>query len=118
VVASYYPTDNTRISLEAAALHGDRPNNDPDSGGIIDIFTAGMRVDHALPGTGLSVFGAYNFYDFHPTEESDAPWVHEFKIGLVKRFGSTSTFDNDRNAAGLDLPPVARWISISTNEIE
>jgi hypothetical protein len=33
-------------------------------------------------------------------------------------FGGPSLIDNDRRGAGLDLPAINRWISVSTNEIE
>jgi hypothetical protein len=117
-VASYYVTDSTKLSAEASYLHGDRPNNVPDSGGIIDIYGWGARLDHLFADHGFGMFASYDGYDFRPTEESDHPWVHEFRIGLVKYFGSPSIIDNDRRAAGLDLPPASQWISIATNEIE
>jgi hypothetical protein len=117
-VAHYYVTDRTKLSAEASYLHGGRPNNVPDSGGVIDIYGWGARLDHLFADHGFGMFASYNGYDFRPTEESDHPWVHEFRVGLVKYFGSPSILDNDRYAAGLDLPPASRWISIATNEIE
>lgn len=118
VVGRYYLSDATRLSAELSYLHGGRPNNDPESGGVIDIFGWGARVDHLFGSHGFALNLAYNGYDYRPTEETDAPWVHEFRVGLTKYFGSPSIMANDRSAAGLDLPPVARWISTSTNEIE
>jgi hypothetical protein len=117
-VASYYFKPNTKLSVEVSFLHGSRPNNDPDSGGVIDLPGWGIRLDQAIGNSGGALFASWNGYDFRTTEESDAPWVNEFKVGFVKRFGSSSILDNDRNGAGLDLPSVGRWTSISANEIE
>lgn len=117
-VASHYVTDQTRLSGELSYLHGGRPNNDPTSGGVIDIYGWGASLDHVFPDHSFAVGLVYNGYDFQPTEESDAPWVHEFRVRLTKYFGSPSILENDRRAAGLDLPPISRWISTATNEIE
>jgi hypothetical protein len=117
-VASFYFKPDTKLSLEVSYLHGARPNNDPDSGGVVDIPGWGARLDQAIGNGGAAIFASWNGYDFRTTEESDAPWVNEFKIGFVKRFGSGTILDNDRNGVGLDLPSVVRWTSTSTNEIE
>jgi hypothetical protein len=117
-VASYYFSPNTKLSGELSIVHGDRPNNDPTSGGIINIYGWGARLDHVPAGHSFGVSLIYNGFDYQTTEESDAPWVHEIRVALVKYFGSGSIMENDRQAAGLDLPPVTRWFATSNNEIE
>jgi hypothetical protein len=118
VVAIHYLSPNTKLSGELSLVHGGRPNNDPTSGGIINIFGWGARLDYVPEGHSFGVSLIYNGFDYQPTEESDAPWVHEIRVALVKYFGSGSIMENDRHAAGLDLPPVSRWFATSNNEIE
>ncbi len=120
-VLSYYYMSNTKISGELSFLSGDRPNG-AGGNGELEVFGWGAKVQHlfdvpVLPGpAGISV--AYNGYNYDATNESDSPDVHEFRIGFDFLFGSPSLIDNDRRAAGLDLAPINRWISTSTNEIE
>jgi hypothetical protein len=118
VVASHYFSPNTKVSGELSFVHGGRPNNDPTSGGIVNILGWGARLDHVPAGQSFGVSLIYNGFDYQTTEESDAPWVHEVRLALVKYFGSGTILENDRHAAGLDLPPVSRWFATSNNEIE
>jgi hypothetical protein len=121
-VVSYYPAPNTKISGELSFLSGDRPNNVPGGPGELEVLGWGAKLQHMfdtpimpMP-AGISL--AYNGYDYDATFESDSPLVHEFRIGFDVIFGSPSLIDNDRRAAGLDLPQINRWISTSTNEIK
>jgi hypothetical protein len=118
LAASVYFGERTKLTGELSYLHGSRPNVIADSGGIVDIAGWGMQFDHQIADSPFHLMLAYDGFDFNTTEESDAPWVHEARIGVTVLFGSSDLMDNDRRAAGADLPPINRWISTSANEIE
>jgi hypothetical protein len=121
-VISYYYMQNTKIAGEISFVSGDRRNNTPGGPGDLEVFGWGAKIQHMFDTPVLSspagISLAYNGYNYKATDESDSPDVHEFRIGFDFVFGSPSLIDNDRRAAGLDLPPINRWVSTSTNEIE
>jgi hypothetical protein len=121
-VASYYFTPNTKLSGEINYVSGDRLNETPGGPGELDVVGWGAKLQHMFDTPFLSspagISLAYNGYNYKATDESDSPDVHEIRIGFDIVFGAPSLIDNDRRAAGLDLPPINRWVSTSANEIE
>lgn len=119
--AGYYFGENTKLSGDLAFLRGDRVNGSSSRRGTMDVISWGARLDHfssKLP-VGLSL--SYNGFDYEgdrESDESDAPFVHEVRIGASLLLGTGSLMENDRRAAGAELPPINRWISTSANEIE
>ncbi|MEZ4282177.1 MAG: hypothetical protein R3F21_21445 [Myxococcota bacterium] len=120
-VAGYYYQPNGKVSAELSYLRGDRPNGSGGDGNL-ELIGWGVKVERfahcdCLPGpVGISL--AYDGYDFQATNETDSPEVHELRLGFRLLFGGRSLLDNDRRAAGLDLPMINRWVSTSVNEIE
>lgn len=119
--AGYYFGENTKLSGDLAFLRGDRVNGSSSGRGTMDVISWGARVDHFssdLP-VGLSI--SYNGFDYEgdrDSDESDAPVVHEVRIGASLLLGPRSLMENDRRAAGADLPLINRWISTAANEID
>jgi len=119
LVAAHYFKESTKLSGELAFLTGDRANGNPT--GSMDVLSWGARLDHFFPNFPAGLMLAYNGFDYEGDEasdESDAPIVHEVRIGVTFLLGTGSLIENDRRAAGADLPPINRWISTSANEIE
>lgn len=116
---SYYIGYDTKLSGDVAFFTGDRANG--NSSGSMDVISWGARLDHFFPEFPVGLMVAYNGFDYEgdaASNESDAPVVHEFRIGASLLFGAGSIMENDRRAAGADLPAINRWISTSANEIE
>ncbi|MBY0401675.1 hypothetical protein K2X89_15385 [Myxococcota bacterium] len=120
-VASYYYSPNGKISGELDYLRGNRPNGSRGNGNL-EIVEWGLKAQHMVVLGGLpapiGISLAYDGFDYKATNESDNPMVHELRLGFQMLFGSSTLIDNDRRAAGLDLPLINRWISTSVNEIE
>ncbi|MEH6727576.1 MAG: hypothetical protein V7703_15575 [Hyphomicrobiales bacterium] len=117
--AGYYFDEDTKLSGDFAFFTGDRKNGNPK--GTMDVLSWGARLDHFSSEFPVGVFLAYNGFDYEgdrASDESDAPVVHEVRIGASLMLGASSLMDNDRRAAGADLAPINRWISTSANEIE
>lgn len=108
----FYFTDNTKISADASYVIGNR------SGEKTTIFGWGAGAEHKFSSLPVGISASYNGFDLKPLDDSNQPVVHEFRLGAFYQFGTSSVKENDRTAAGLDLPQVARWVSITTNEIE
>jgi hypothetical protein len=117
--AGYYFTENTKLSGDFAFFTGERRNGNPK--GTMDVLSWGARVDHFSSEYPVGMFLAYNGFDYEgdrASDESDAPVVHEVRIGASLMLGASSLMENDRRGAGADLAPINRWISTSANEID
>lgn len=112
-----YFGEATKIGVEASILHGTRPNG-AGGDGKLTTYGWGASVKHQFANMPFAVTGAYNGYSYNATNESDSPYVNEFRIGLEFQLGAAGLKTQDRYGVAADLPPVGRWISTSANEIE
>lgn len=116
--ADYYLTKNTKFSADVSYLAGNRYQGDEDYDAKVTILGWGAGVKHKLASLPIGVSASYNGYDFKPVEDSDQPLVHEVRVGAFYQFGTSTLKANDRTSAGLDLPQLQRWVSVTTNEIQ
>lgn len=112
-----YFGEETKAGIEASILHGSRPNGFGGNGKLTT-YGWGASITHQLANMPFAVTGAYNGYYYKTTNESDSPYVNEFRIGLVFQTGGSGLKTQDRRGVASDLPPIGRWISTSANEIE
>lgn len=119
IAAAYYFGMNTKLSGDLAYLRGDRKNGNLE--GVMDVISWGAQLDHFSSEFPVGLSLSYNGFDYEgdrASDEGDAPVVHEVRIGASILIGAGSIMENDRRAAGADLPPINRWISTSANEID
>ncbi|SFK20336.1 hypothetical protein SAMN04488518_1038 [Pseudovibrio ascidiaceicola] len=120
--ASYYFTPNTKLTGSLSYVTGDRYNRPGPSDardGEVNIFSWGAEFKQSFTALPVGLSASYNGHDFQiKGDESDEPTVHEFRFGAFFQFGTTTLQENDRTAAGSDLPELKRWISLSTNEVD
>ncbi|KZK83725.1 hypothetical protein PsW64_01891 [Pseudovibrio sp. W64] len=120
--ASYYFTPNTKLTGSLSYVSGDRynhPNPREARNGEVNIFSWGAEFKQSFTALPVGLSASYNGHDFQiKGDESDEPVIHEFRFGAFFQFGTTTLQENDRTAAGSDLPQLKRWISLSTNEVD
>lgn len=112
---SYYFSERTSLSLAGSYVYGDRPNS---GNGDVSVYGFEAELKHQLTSIPATVFARYNNYFYDTSDESDAPHVNEFRIGLMFEFGADSLKSQERFGAGLDTPEFSRMIATSANEIE
>lgn len=109
VATAFELSGDLSATVGGSMLYGARWNDSDPSDGTVFIGELRLGLDYT-PGDGpISYYAEVLRTDFHTTEESNSPYVDEFRIGMRYALGGTT------RAA---LPNVGRWVSVSVNEIE